>query len=232
MPHPSHPADPKADLINATNEHVTDQDADHQKITRARLSTVIPAAFRGAPPGANFSGREKSQPSNTCERLIVGKSIVEPEIQHGVVNWVPAEMRLGAASCDPLPSSEEAPEADTVETDITVEESEISIPDRADGASVQRGLAVKRRVPPPVSPRPQDLAAARFTPHDRIIPMRPKIDPATRLNGFAKAHEFACRRADAGVRHLAIIRTGLPDQPFRVTTSPKPTDEIVLSIAD
>ncbi|MBV2149885.1 hypothetical protein KRZ98_16700 [Sphingobium sp. AS12] len=232
MPHLGEPADSKAALIHDGDKHIADQVVADQKIRRARLSTAITAPSREPSPRPNFNAGQKSELSTTCERRIADKAIVELEIQQGAVSWVPVEMRLGAADGDPLQTSEEAPEAHTVEDAITVAEPEISVPDRADGACAQRGLTVKSRAPQPKPLRPQNLAAAHFTTQDRIIPMRQKIDPAARLNGFAKAHEFACRRADAGVRHLAIIRTGLPDQPFRVTTSPKPTDEIVLSIAD
>lgn len=62
--------------------------------------------------------------------------------------------------------------------------------------------------------------------------MTSRTDPATRLNGFAKAHEFACRRHDAGERSLVIVRTGQSIQPFRVTTAPRPSDDVIAIFAE
>ncbi|MDF0490386.1 hypothetical protein PX554_19850 [Sphingomonas sp. H39-1-10] len=59
-----------------------------------------------------------------------------------------------------------------------------------------------------------------------------QLSPTARLNGFARAHEYACRRSEAGDRQLVIVRTGIAIQPFRVTTTPKPTDQIMLSFAE
>lgn len=59
-----------------------------------------------------------------------------------------------------------------------------------------------------------------------------QLSPTARLNSFARAHEYACRRSEAGDLSLVIVRTGLAIQPFRVTTTPRPTDQIMLSFAE
>lgn len=67
-------------------------------------------------------------------------------------------------------------------------------------------------------------------PYDWTIAMITKIDPKARLNGFAKAYEFACRHSERRGDTMTIIRTGRPEQPFRVTAEPEDDAEIAAEI--
>lgn len=61
--------------------------------------------------------------------------------------------------------------------------------------------------------------------------MSPRADYAKieKLNGFERAWEFACRRSNAG-HMMSIVRTGMAEQPFRVTAEPAHDAEIAAQI--
>jgi len=60
------------------------------------------------------------------------------------------------------------------------------------------------------------------------------MDPLPPLNSplasFQRAWEFACRRSSISGNPMLIIRTGLAEQPFRVTTDPEEDAEIAAHV--
>lgn len=51
-----------------------------------------------------------------------------------------------------------------------------------------------------------------------------------RLNGFERAWEFACRRSTRGGSPMSIVRTGIAEQPFRVTAEPDADAEVAAQV--
>ncbi|QTH24880.1 hypothetical protein [Sphingopyxis granuli] len=51
-----------------------------------------------------------------------------------------------------------------------------------------------------------------------------------KLNSFQRAWEYACRRSERAGYPQTIVRTGLVEQPFLVTTTPDDDAEIAAQV--
>lgn len=58
------------------------------------------------------------------------------------------------------------------------------------------------------------------------MPTNPDNAALTKLNGFQRAWEFACRQSERAGDPQTIVRTGIMEQPFLVTANPDDGAEI------